>query len=239
MVTRFSSGRSVVFRVKNGQREGEEVPDKEELDFCEGRARNKFVLRWKEMQKWRRRYDNGEHRYPARFVLGLPYTPYVSTQWPRIPEKVCIGVDDADDMGERNVFACGCWPGRLDGLRVVRSRGESNRKAANNLAECLGNRVRRLLLICGLLASKAPGSCLFCNSDGMTIEGDRCVIYRSPSGGVDSEPIGSSTLSNSITWSGYEHVVNGWVSETVGMVKCLRAKECRSRKRSQLSNIND
>jgi hypothetical protein len=128
---------------------------------------------------------------------------------------MCIRVDDGYDMREWNVFARGSWARRLYELRVVRSRGESNRKSTNDFAECLGNRVGRLPLVGVFLVPKTPGSCLFRNSDGMAIKGDRCCIYRGPNGGVDGEFVDCASPSSSITWNVHRHVVKSWVSETV------------------------
>jgi len=207
VIAEFSDGWDLVVRVGNGQSEGKEVADKEELDFREGCATNEVIFWWKEMQEGRRRNDDGEHRYPTSVVLGLPYTPYFSTQWPGVSEEMRIRVDDGYDMGEWNIFARGSWTRGLDGLWVVRSGGESNRESTNDFAECSRNRFGRLMLIGGFRVPKTPGSCLFCNSNGMAIEGDRCGIYRSPNRGVDGEFVGCAIPSSSVTWNVHRHVV--------------------------------
>lgn len=207
MIAGFSDGWDLVVRVGKRQSEGKEVADKEQLDFREGCARNEVVFWWKEMQEGRRRNDDGEHRYPTSVVLGLPHTPYFSTQWPRAFEKVCIRVDDGYDMGEWNVFARGSWTRRIDGLRVVRSRGESNRKATNDFAECSRNRFGRLTLVGGFLVPKTPGSCLFRHSNRMAIKGNRRGIYRGPNRGIDGEFVGCASPSSATAWNVHRHVV--------------------------------
>jgi len=123
---------------------------------------------------------------------------------PGHPKKMCIRVDDGYDMGEWNVFARGSWTRGLDGMGVVRSGGESNRKATNDFVECSRNRFGRLMLIGGFRVPKTPGSCLFCNSNGMA---NRCGIYRSPNRGVDGEFVGCASPSSAITWNVHRHVV--------------------------------
>ena len=119
-----------------------------------------------------------------------------------------VRIDDTDDMGEWDVFARGRSARRLDGLWVIRSGGESNREARSDFAECLRNQVGMLRLVGGL---SVPGSRLFRNSDGMTIERDRCGIYRGPNRGVNGEFLGSARASSSITWNMYRHFVKIWV----------------------------
>lgn len=168
----FRGGWDLVVHVTHGQSEAEEVADEEELDFREGCAGDEVVCWWKERQEIRGRDDDGEHRYPI--ILGLPYTPYFSTQRPRVPEELRIRIDDGNDMGEWNVFPrCWRWTWRLDGLRVIRSAGEANGDAPSDFAKCLRDRVGGLELVSGLLVPKTPGSCLVGESDGMAIERDR------------------------------------------------------------------
>jgi len=44
MITEFSDGRDFIVHVRNGQSEGEEVADKEELDLGEGCARDEVIF---------------------------------------------------------------------------------------------------------------------------------------------------------------------------------------------------